>query len=360
MLQFVQSFTIFSPRLAFLILDTGHKGSSIALINAYAPTQDRIGKHPHEVDQFHRDLKQLYLNLSKKHFLVLMSGDLNAKLGLKQDKQESFMGQYGKGTRNHPGNLLANFLLEEDLFAANTAFKKSMRFRSTWSGRCKKDKEPLYNMIDYIIVPAKFKGILTDAQCYHGHVASSDHGIVVAKMDMSRFVAIVHQRSSKRNHQDKWNVVVLSQDAKTKQSFETAVSAKLDNSISPNIQSTIHALTEAGDDVVGKVAPIPGHWNTQQLVSKEITDLSNRQKELRLQIYHSPHNSPQRVAACRKERNECFKLIRKKLQIQHTQYVNHVMEEMETSNNQAACFRILRYICNTRKYRPLTLLGADV
>jgi exonuclease III len=178
-------FNLLLPRLAFLILDTGHKGSSIALINAYAPTQDRIGKHPHEVDQFHRDLKQLYLNLSKKHFLVLMSGDLNAKLGLKQDKQESFMGQYGKGTRNHPGNLLANFLLEEDLFAANTAFKKSMRFRSTWSGRCKKDKEPLYNMIDYIMVPAKFKGILcilTDTQCYHGHVASSDHGIVVAKM----------------------------------------------------------------------------------------------------------------------------------------------------------------------------------
>jgi len=168
-------------------------------------------------------------------------------------------------------------------------------------------------------------------------VASSDHGIVVAKMDMSRFVAIVHQRSSKRNHQDKWNVVALSQDAKTKQSFETAVSAKLDNSISPNIQSTIHALMEAGDDVVGKVAPIPGHWNTQQLVSKEITDLSNRQKELRLQIYHSPHNSPQRVAACRKERNECFKLIRKKLQIQHTQYVNHVIEEMERNIEQSSC-----------------------
>jgi hypothetical protein len=39
--------------------------------------------------------------------------------------------------------------------------------------------------------------------------------------------------------------------------------------------------------------------------------------------------------------------------------VNLVIEEMETSNNLAACFKILRYICNTRKYRPLTLLGAD-
>jgi hypothetical protein len=32
---------------------------------------------------------------------------------------------------------------------------------------------------------------------------------------------------------------------------------------------------------------------------------------------------------------------------QHTQHVNHVIEEMETSKNQAAGFRILRNICNT-------------
>ncbi len=37
---------------------------------------------------------------------------------MKQNDQEVFIGNYGKGSRNENGELLADFLLEEKLFAA--------------------------------------------------------------------------------------------------------------------------------------------------------------------------------------------------------------------------------------------------
>ena len=84
-------------------------------------------------------------------YMTFIAGDFNSKLGLRLDPSERFMGNYGKGTRNRNGHLLANFLAERDFFAANTAFKHHMRHRSTWHGYIQNAHR--YNQIDYILIP---------------------------------------------------------------------------------------------------------------------------------------------------------------------------------------------------------------
>ncbi len=73
--------------------------------------------NPQKTEVFYRDLKQLHQQLQKKHSIVLLGGDFNAKLGMKQNDLEVFIGNYGKGSRNENGELLTDFLLEEKLFS---------------------------------------------------------------------------------------------------------------------------------------------------------------------------------------------------------------------------------------------------
>ena len=44
------------------------------------------------------------------------------KIGYREKGNESFMGHYGKGTRNSNGEHLIQFLLQHQLYAANTHF----------------------------------------------------------------------------------------------------------------------------------------------------------------------------------------------------------------------------------------------
>ena len=51
--------------------------------------------------------------------LIFLCGDFNSKLG-REKGNEAFMGHYGKGTRNSNGEHLIQFLLQHQLYAANT------------------------------------------------------------------------------------------------------------------------------------------------------------------------------------------------------------------------------------------------
>ncbi len=83
LLNYVSSYCVVSPRLAYLCLHTGRKGCSIAFINAYAPTMNSHRDNPQKTEVFYRDLKQLHQQLQKKHSFVLLGGDFNAKLDMK-------------------------------------------------------------------------------------------------------------------------------------------------------------------------------------------------------------------------------------------------------------------------------------
>lgn len=341
----LESFEEVSHRIAILTLRASPR-STIAFINAYAPTAGYKDTDPEEYDRFYQDLGRVYSKLASHHTLVIIAGDFNAKIGLKKSAEETFMGSYGKGTRNYNGNLLANFLHENDLYLANTTFKKAMRHRSTWSGVTKEDK-PLYNMIDYIIIPQRYKGMLEDSQSYHGHRASSDHGIVKAKINLKYLMILLTKKNKDQKAKRKsYNTWILAQNEDIRNQFQ----GKVDEVIQPHQESTLEeirdALIAAGEEIVGHTPPSIGAVNSKKKYpfDPQIEKLSKEQQKLRLQIYHSnPPLSKQRKDILRADRRRCFKEMRYMMNKNYQSYISHIIAEIEeVKNDQAACFRSLK------------------
>jgi exonuclease III len=116
-----------SDRLAVIHLQfANYKGkvSKLTIINAYAPTSTRVACHPEEAEKFYQDLQSLYTR-HKASSLLMVCGDFNSKLGKQQFIDEQFMGHFGKGTRNNNGEILAEFMSINSLFATNTNFRHS-------------------------------------------------------------------------------------------------------------------------------------------------------------------------------------------------------------------------------------------
>ena len=142
-------------------------------------------------DTFYDSLNSTIEKTPNRDLLFIM-GDFNAKTGsLHQDFPES-IGRYGKGHGNSNGKRLAELCIQNDLFLANTMFQHKLVHRTTWSAPMRnyitKDgterRNPIRNMIDYIITRINMKTIITNARSYGGLNTETDHKMVIAKVNI--------------------------------------------------------------------------------------------------------------------------------------------------------------------------------
>ena len=66
--------------------------------------------------------------------MLIIAGDMNAKIGSVHHDYQDYIGRYGKGKMNSNGKHLAEFALLNDLFLTNTKFKHKMCHRKTQTG----------------------------------------------------------------------------------------------------------------------------------------------------------------------------------------------------------------------------------
>jgi len=128
------------------------------IVNCHSPTNPRTKSNPDTTDQFYREL-QLAVDIPARYELWIF-GDFNAKLRKRSELDfdsglHSNMGRYGVGRRNENGERLLNFLVYNNLFDANTAFRHSSRHITTRTGWVKdrrtKTSYPYFSQIDYIV-----------------------------------------------------------------------------------------------------------------------------------------------------------------------------------------------------------------
>ncbi|XP_072938941.1 uncharacterized protein [Epargyreus clarus] len=154
-----------SPRVAYLILRVS-KRYSLKVIQVYAPTSTHSDD---EVEVMYEDISKA-IHTSKSYFTVVM-GDFNAKLGV-QYGDESKVGPFGFGHRNHRGHLLANFLEKEGFYMMNSFFKKKPQRKWTWMSPDVTTK----NEIDFIL--ADKRHIFNDVSVINRLKTGSDHRMV--------------------------------------------------------------------------------------------------------------------------------------------------------------------------------------
>ena len=110
--------------------------------------------------------------------MLILMGDLNAKIGSNNTDRERVMGRHGDGNMNENGELLADFCAINNLIVGGTLFPHKTCHKVTWVS----PDHQTENQIDHIIIKQRFRSSLQDVKARRGAYIGSDHHLVVAKI----------------------------------------------------------------------------------------------------------------------------------------------------------------------------------
>src|SRR6218665_1730818 len=90
------------------------------------------------------------------------------------------MGRYGYAERNERGERLLEFAATHDLMITNARFEQKDTRKWTWMAP---DGQHT-NMIDLVLIEKKWKTTVINCKTYQGADASSDHSLVLCKIQL--------------------------------------------------------------------------------------------------------------------------------------------------------------------------------
>ncbi len=163
-----------SERLLYAQFDSRYARMSVVV--AYAPTEDA----EEEVkDSFYESL-QTIIDTIPKHDVLLVLGDMNAKIGADNEHHERVMGKYGEGRRNGNGERFVEFCEENRFIIGGSIFDHKRIHKLTWKSPDGKTE----NQIDHVTINAKWRRTLRDVRVRRQADVGSDHYLVVAKLGL--------------------------------------------------------------------------------------------------------------------------------------------------------------------------------
>ena len=146
---------------------------NITLIQVYAPMSASTEK---ELEQFY-DALQKEIDSKGNQVILVVSGDLNAKLGSKKHTEEDrIVGNVGLGERNDRGIRLVDLAISNHLAIKNTMFEKHPRRLYTWTSPDGVTK----NQIDYIMIEKRWASSIQDVTTKPSADCDTDHEFLVA------------------------------------------------------------------------------------------------------------------------------------------------------------------------------------
>ena len=144
------------------------KHIKLTMIYLYAPTEvaDDDVK-----EEFYTKLQELVGDVHQ-HNMLIITGDMNAKVGSNNNCYESIMGNHGIGQRNNNGERLCEFCGTNQLVITGTLFNHKNIHTATWNS----PDGTTSNQIDHILVKRKFITSVTSV-LRSAHIGS-DHNLV--------------------------------------------------------------------------------------------------------------------------------------------------------------------------------------
>ena len=142
-------------------------------------------------DEFYESLNAAISKNPKRDFLCVL-GHLNAKTGSLHNSYPNEIGPYGKGHVNENGIALVEFCSQNELFVTNTMFMHRLSHRTTWTAPIRqfttkdgtKRRNPIRNIIDYIITRKNIKHCVTNARSYGGIDTDTEHKMIITEVNI--------------------------------------------------------------------------------------------------------------------------------------------------------------------------------
>ena len=183
--------------------------AKLTVIVCYAPTEDT---EEEEKDTFYDSLQRT-VDETPRHDVLLVMGDLNAKVGSDNEGKEGTMGREGLGDGNNNGERLSTFCQENNLVIGGTLFMHKNIHKVTWNSPDGQTK----NQIDHVIINKRWRGSLMDVVARHGADAGSDHSLVLCKIRLKL------RKAKKRDQRSAPLDISKLKDPRTKRAFQLEI-----------------------------------------------------------------------------------------------------------------------------------------
>jgi exonuclease III len=166
----------------------------ITVIAVYSPINPITKQMSDENDKFYNDLQDTLNDVSTKDMIIIM-GDLNARVGKDQQKRQqhvirSGIGPFTVDIENENGTRLIDFCEINNIIISNTFFKHKLVHQTSWMH----PKNKKWHMIDYTLVNKKFRSSVEDVRMLRGAAGTigTDHHLMRVKIR-------IHLKSRKKN-----------------------------------------------------------------------------------------------------------------------------------------------------------------
>ena len=163
-----------SPRLLKARFNSRY--TKLSVIVCYAPIEDA---EEEDKENFYNQL-QATTEEVKTHDMLLIIGDMNARVGGDNRGREGTIGKHGLGVMNDNGGRLCDFCEENDLTIGGSLFQHKTIHKNTWTSPDGATK----TQIDHIIINKKWKNSMRDVKVCRGADIASDHNLVVGVLSL--------------------------------------------------------------------------------------------------------------------------------------------------------------------------------
>ena len=214
--------------------------TKLSIIVCYAPTEEA---EEEDKDSFYDRLQAITENI-KSHDMLIVLGDLNARVGVENEGRERVIGKNGYGIINDNGERLCSFCEENDLVVGGSLFPHKDIHKTTWNSPNGVTK----SQIDHILINGRWRSSLKDVKVYRGADIASDHSLVIAKV---RLKLRKNRKQNERGRQFDTNKL---KNADTKQAFQHELKNRFEvlaNDQEMNIDIFNQAFRETSEKVIG-------------------------------------------------------------------------------------------------------------
>lgn len=279
----------------------------ITVVQCYSPTEVADV----EEKQAFYDTLEVTLRKIPKGDIVILMGDLNAKVGADNTGLEHTMGRNGLGQMNQNGELFADTCSNFKLVIGGTIFPHKDIHKATWVSPDSRTT----NQIDHIAISRKWRRSLLDVRSYRGADVASDHYLVVGRVQLKVAAA---PKQPNRFIRKRFNVGRL-KDPEILNQFKSQAEIKIqeiNGSTDPPSSSwkiATDIVLQAADDHLGRGTKHRKPWlseNTWRIIeqrkgvkNRQITTQSEEERARLREEYRSLNQQVKRSARRDKRRN---------------------------------------------------------
>lgn len=319
----------------------------LTVIQTYAPTNDAEDE---EKDRFYSALAKL-TESTPAHDVLIVMGDLNARVGGDNEGFELAMGKHGCGEMNDNGERLASFCATNNLLIGGTIFPHKTIHKITWESPNHRDR----NQIDHITINRLWRKSLQDVRVRRGADAGSDHHLVTAKIKIK-----LSNNGPGKKLLRKFDVKRL-RNPSTRQEFNLAVQNRFnilstdagESSVEEQWKQVESIYSNSAKDTVGYKKRNDKEWISQDTLlaiderkkekAKILTCKSQRLRAIQQQIYQRANTKVKRLA--RRDKRTFIDGLAKEA------------EEAARRKEQGTVYKITRKLCG--KSGPMNLPVKD-